>query len=74
VALSRGTEANFLYYWAKGRPDEDYHEPEVDQPQMKGWWRRWRIPGPRSWPSITSRPTSSATSGGLWLATGPRLR
>src|SRR5207302_2128041 len=22
VALSRGTEANFLYYWAKGRPDE----------------------------------------------------
>jgi len=36
VALSRGTEANFLYYWAKGRPDEDYHKPEVDQPQMKG--------------------------------------
>ena len=36
MALSRGTEANFLYYWAKGRPVEDCHEPEVDQPQMKG--------------------------------------
>ena len=36
MALSRGTEANFLYYWTKGHPDEDYHEPEVDQPQMKG--------------------------------------
>jgi hypothetical protein len=36
VALSRGTEANFLYYMGDGPPDEDHHLPEVAEPRFHG--------------------------------------
>ena len=74
MALSRGTEANFLYYWAKGRPDEDYHEPEVDQPQMKGLVAAVAHSRAQILAIDHLQTDVSATSGGLWLATGPRLR
>lgn len=34
VALSRGTEANHLYYVGEPPPDEDHHAPEVVEPEF----------------------------------------
>ena len=34
VALSRGTEANHLYYMGEPPPDEDHHAPEVVAPEF----------------------------------------
>jgi conjugative relaxase-like TrwC/TraI family protein len=34
VALSRGTEANHLYYMGEPPPDEDHHAPEVVTPEF----------------------------------------
>jgi hypothetical protein len=35
VALSRGTEANHLYYMGEPAPDEDHHVAEVSEPELE---------------------------------------
>ena len=64
VALSRGTEANYLYYSGEPPPDEDHHAPQVEHPRFAGRWPRWSAPAHRSWRWISSNasPTRQASS------------